>query len=123
MFLTKPDNENTEKQSGGVHRRNKSNLWLEDHGSQKDVEENNDSTMCPICLCEYEDGEQICWSNNENCAHHFHAACGIAWLAKHNECPLCREEYLVLPEKVSDEENQAEATANDTPDRENGSDS
>lgn len=115
VFWTKAvdeDGDEGEKPSpNGYHRRNKSTLWLVDHGTQTD--DFNDSTVCPICLCDYKDGEQICWSKNEKCAHHFHASCGIAWLAKHNECPLCREEYLVLPEQNGDEENQMESVAED----------
>ena len=74
--------------------RRKSNLRLH-FGANRD--ELDESRTCPICLCEYENGEQICWSNNRQCAHHFHSQCGIAWLAKHSECPICRAEYLVEP--------------------------
>jgi len=49
---------------------------------------------CSICLCEYESGDRICLSRNHECKHHFHAECGIAWLAKHSECPMCRADYL-----------------------------
>lgn len=74
--------------------RRKSNLVLR---SNKNGDELDESRTCPICLCEYEDGESICWSHNKQCAHHFHAQCGIAWLAKHTECPICRANYLVPP--------------------------
>lgn len=74
--------------------RRKSNLFLR---SNKAGDELDESRTCPICLCEYEDGESICWSHNKQCAHHFHAQCGIAWLAKHTECPICRANYLVQP--------------------------
>lgn len=76
-------------------KRKKSNLILDD--------EEEEATTCPICLCDYEDGDQICWSYNENCQHSFHAECGIAWLAKHSDCPICRAEYLVDPEAARSE--------------------
>jgi len=74
--------------------RRKSNLILR---SNKTGDELDESRTCPICLCEYEHGESICWSHNKQCAHHFHAQCGIAWLAKHTECPICRANYLLPP--------------------------
>jgi hypothetical protein len=79
-------------------KRVKSNLVLHAGAGDDDDEEDNGSNLCAICLCPYENGDQICWSHNQRCLHHFHAACGIAWLAKHEECPICRAEYLVEPE-------------------------
>ena len=68
----------------------KSDLILYDSSdSEKDV--------CAICLEVYKEGDKICWSHNLSCNHHFHAQCGIAWLAKHSQCPVCRAEYLVSP--------------------------
>lgn len=68
--------------------RMKSNLQL------FDGDESGQRT-CAICLGDYEDGDQICWSNNQDCLHHFHSTCGVAWLTKHSQCPICRAEYLV----------------------------
>lgn len=96
------DLESGKKSNKNVKRidRKKSNLILHSHGG----DELDESRTCPICLCEYEDGERICWSHNKQCAHHFHAQCGIAWLAKHTECPICRADYLVEP--AGDDKNQ-----------------
>lgn len=82
--------------------RRKSNLFLR---SNKTGDELDLSRTCPICLCEYENGESICWSHNKQCAHHFHAQCGIAWLAKHTECPICRANYLVQPPSDDQKDN------------------
>lgn len=89
-------------------RRAKSNLVLfasppSADGAANNMDEDDDhdhgsnDNLCAICLGVYENGDQICWSNNQSCSHHFHSECGIAWLAKHEECPICRAEYLVEP--------------------------
>eukprot|EP00429_Kryptoperidinium_foliaceum_P013158 CAMPEP_0176031546 /NCGR_PEP_ID=MMETSP0120_2-20121206/15553_1 /TAXON_ID=160619 /ORGANISM="Kryptoperidinium foliaceum, Strain CCMP 1326" /LENGTH=161 /DNA_ID=CAMNT_0017364839 /DNA_START=457 /DNA_END=939 /DNA_ORIENTATION=+ len=90
FWVSSDDKVELEKLSCEQHKQKKSNLVFV---MGKDDECNLQT--CPICLCDYENDEDICWSNNENCSHHFHAACGIAWLAKHSECPVCRAEYLI----------------------------
>ena len=50
---------------------------------------------CAICIEEFKDGEFICHSRNRDCPHVFHPDCIIAWLQKHERCPLCRIQYLV----------------------------
>ena len=77
--------------------RLKSNLGIFD-------DEENGRKTCAICLSDYEEGDQICWSNNQDCLHHFHSTCGIAWLAKHSQCPICRAEYLVEPDTRQEKE-------------------
>lgn len=62
--------------------------------------------ICPICICEFELGDEICYSRNTECPHMFHLSCMSEWLIKHDVCPLCRLDYL----KVSD--GQEEATLN-----------
>jgi hypothetical protein len=59
---------------------------------------NTDRTVpgvCTICLCAYEDGDEISWSTEETCQHAFHTDCIIPWLAKKEEprCPVCRQEF------------------------------
>jgi len=49
---------------------------------------------CPICMDDYEPGDEICWSKNKNCHHAFHLDCMVNWLMNNDDCPLCREEYL-----------------------------
>lgn len=51
-------------------------------------------TECAICLQDYQVGDDICWSRNETCQHAFHIDCMTRWLLYHDECPICREEYL-----------------------------
>ncbi|KAJ0404954.1 hypothetical protein ATCC90586_002713 [Pythium insidiosum] len=50
----------------------------------KQTEKHSD---CPICLCEYEEKEQVL---PLPCGHLFHKDCGMKWLVEHNVCPTCR---------------------------------
>jgi hypothetical protein len=54
----------------------------------------DDWKTCAICLGDYVEGEKVCLSRNPDCSHFFHSTCGIAWLAKHSECPICRAEFI-----------------------------
>ncbi|XP_021986117.1 E3 ubiquitin protein ligase RIE1 [Helianthus annuus] len=47
---------------------------------------------CCICLCQYEDGEQLLLLP---CDHHFHSTCIVKWLMLKATCPLCK--VLVAP--------------------------
>jgi len=49
---------------------------------------------CPICLEEYKVGDEIAWSKNDQCPHAFHIDCALDWLMDHDECPVCRGDYL-----------------------------
>lgn len=52
------------------------------------------SAECAICLNRFESGQKVCQASNTACIHKFHAECMVAWLLKHPECPICRQEYL-----------------------------
>jgi hypothetical protein len=51
-------------------------------------------SFCDICLGDYEVGNEICWSPNKECIHHFHKDCCLDWLMKSTKCPECRREYV-----------------------------
>lgn len=61
---------------------------------------------CSICLTEYKDGDEICWSHNDKCNHFFHKACIQTWLLTHEECPCCRQDFLCLWGDEDDEEEE-----------------
>ncbi|GJQ09006.1 hypothetical protein GpartN1_g797.t1 [Galdieria partita] len=54
-------------------------------------ESSEEDSTCPICLCEYEEGNLLrilpCTSK-----HRFHAACVDRWLILNKSCPLCKAE-------------------------------
>jgi len=52
------------------------------------------SEACNICLGDYEEGEDICWSYNKECTHAFHKSCITKWLETHDVCPCCRLPYI-----------------------------
>ncbi|GFH55125.1 hypothetical protein CTEN210_11601 [Chaetoceros tenuissimus] len=55
----------------------------------------NTEMICTICCEEYVIGEDIAWSNNDECCHCFHTDCIVAWLMHDNdECPICRNQYI-----------------------------
>mmetsp|Transcript_9958 Transcript_9958/g.18698 ORF Transcript_9958/g.18698 Transcript_9958/m.18698 type:complete len:276 (-) Transcript_9958:70-897(-) len=58
---------------------------------------------CSICMSRYKEGDEICWSRNEKCYHAFHLTCMLEWLLKHNDCPLCRRNYLRTDEPSRNE--------------------
>lgn len=51
---------------------------------------------CPICTEEFTEGELIAMSKNIDCSHVYHTDCIIPWMMKsHDECPMCRNDFLV----------------------------
>jgi hypothetical protein len=54
---------------------------------------------CPICLGEFEIGEEVSQSVNSDCLHQFHTECIIDWLIQRSRspCPVCRREFLLQP--------------------------
>jgi Ring finger domain len=51
------------------------------------------SSPCPICLDDYEEGNEI--SFGERCNHVFHAGCINRWTdLRHTACPCCRQHLL-----------------------------
>lgn len=53
---------------------------------------------CSICIEDYKEGEDVCWSRSDDCPHVFHLPCMMDWLMKNNDCPLCRADYLKCQE-------------------------
>lgn len=51
-------------------------------------------TTCHICLLNYEVGEDVCWSPNEDCVHAYHKECIVPWLMNNPTCPECRRSYI-----------------------------
>eukprot|EP00980_Cylindrotheca_fusiformis_P008280 scaffold1736_cov127-Cylindrotheca_fusiformis.AAC.94 len=70
--------------------------------------------QCAICLVEYQENDDICWSHNKRCNHHYHRKCMIEWLSDHDECPCCRNNYLALSDDDEPEEENHSSIPEDT---------
>jgi Ring finger domain len=65
--------------------------------SRRDIADVGESHQnCAICLERFEDGEDICSSQNPNCKNVFHLHCIFDWLLKSQACPCCRRDYLSI---------------------------
>lgn len=50
---------------------------------------------CAICLGDYEPGDTVIWSLNDECTHAFHDDCILTWLSRNKKkCPCCRLEFI-----------------------------
>ncbi|XP_060218520.1 RING-H2 finger protein ATL67-like [Lycium barbarum] len=56
---------------------------------------NGNDVVCPICLCDYKDGEML--RMMPDCKHYFHVMCLDAWLKLNASCPVCRNSPLPTP--------------------------
>lgn len=52
--------------------------------------------FCPICLSNYEVGQNVVWSSNQECVHAFHYDCVVQWMKKRasGDCPCCRSPFV-----------------------------
>lgn len=72
--------------SGSAINRCETLQWSKDLPESQ----NNVTTQCMVCLCEFEEGEQLrrlaC-----NRSHIFHQACIDEWLVRSDVCPVCKQ--------------------------------
>lgn len=66
------------------------NLLLSSFKYKKEAAEGE--SECPVCLCGFEEGEEV--RNLPRCKHSFHAHCIDMWLFSHFDCPICRTPVL-----------------------------
>lgn len=52
----------------------------------------DDEAMCSICLCEFEEDEEL--RTLPECSHSFHVPCIDMWLYSHSTCPICRTDAI-----------------------------
>jgi len=83
-LVIKSDSELTETASSNEDVSDDEALW--------------DESSCPICFSPFKKDDLVCESNNFACIHVFHKDCVVPWLEKHEECPLCRNTYILETE-------------------------
>ncbi len=50
---------------------------------------------CSICYESYKKGDDVAWSKNQNRLHAFHVDCILEWLMENDDCPICRDNFLI----------------------------
>jgi len=70
-------------------------------GSSSSSKELYTTKSCFICLEPYKVGDNIFYSKNEKCCHSYHETCMMRWLMDHDDCPLCRNNYLNIADSVN----------------------
>lgn len=55
----------------------------------------NSPLECAVCICEFEDEEEL--TLLPKCDHAFHPQCISMWLASHTTCPVCRGNLAAPP--------------------------
>jgi len=92
----------------------KDDIYLDESSSQPSQETSLKTSLylpnmtCPICLDDYKVRDDIAWSKNDECSHTFHFDCILEWLLKHDECPLCREDFLNAVQKENSADPETE---------------
>ncbi|KAL4449954.1 hypothetical protein ABPG74_015073 [Tetrahymena malaccensis] len=59
------------------------------HKFQKRPGMSQDLLNCPVCLCEFEEGEEV---KILDCCHSYHSQCIDEWLKKNTHCPVCKKD-------------------------------
>lgn len=57
---------------------------------------------CPICFCEFEDGEEVVWCRAA-CGNNVHQSCFAQWAKQRGgagTCPFCRSRWVTAPAKI-----------------------
>lgn len=80
-----------------------------------------DENICSICLEPFYNHEELSWSKAQKCQHVFHTECLIPWLMKHEECPVCRTEFMTTVDFL-DRTYCKDENNNENNDDENGAD-
>mmetsp|Transcript_21258 Transcript_21258/g.61876 ORF Transcript_21258/g.61876 Transcript_21258/m.61876 type:complete len:289 (-) Transcript_21258:356-1222(-) len=77
-----------------AHDENEKSIFDQVFSSVAGENDDNSAKICSICLEEYQEDEEICWSRNPECSHVFHKNCLVDWLVTDISCPNCRTSYV-----------------------------
>lgn len=81
----------------GVHSIDFSSMvqLIPAHKYEKDMKLVGEDGVCAVCLCEFEEGEEL--RTLPECMHSFHVPCIDMWLYSHPNCPVCRTDATPSP--------------------------
>jgi len=81
---------NQAREETGLSKEDIDSLALVKYSKEKNKNVDPESRNCPICLDEFEDGQEVrfLW-----CMHRFHRTCVDTWLEKHTNCPICKKDF------------------------------
>jgi hypothetical protein len=68
---------------------------IEQHTSMVSYNAEMNEVRCPICLEDFENGEQVCKINA--CGHFFKRTGLMRWFERNTHCPVCRCDVLNVP--------------------------
>jgi len=96
-------NERPERKTNNDSRRNAHrSLDVSYHTTtDNELESTTSAAECGICLIPFQHQDLVGSSTNDKCCHYFHKDCITEWLsmANNDDCPFCRETFLVLPKE------------------------
>ena len=70
--------------------------WRAPNQQEAEQEEEDNGDCCCICLDPYQANDIICSPTCSDCNHIFHERCAIQWFQKHDECPMCRTNIMIV---------------------------
>ncbi|TYZ64264.1 hypothetical protein PybrP1_003129 [[Pythium] brassicae (nom. inval.)] len=73
---------------------------------ERDDEPSSAEEICPICLIEFEDDEDV---RNLPCRHIFHVPCIDEWFRRNTSCPMCKSDVDLEAEDIDVELPQSPA--------------
>ncbi|KAL4462359.1 hypothetical protein ABPG72_021904 [Tetrahymena utriculariae] len=98
--IDKKYQDETQKNNNGQRRKNqKDSLQLQDKETnlnksvQLSIRLNSSQQCCSICLIEFVPQGQV---QKTICGHIFHNQCIKDWIAKNENCPLCRQSFDIM---------------------------
>mmetsp|Transcript_11323 Transcript_11323/g.21594 ORF Transcript_11323/g.21594 Transcript_11323/m.21594 type:complete len:345 (+) Transcript_11323:126-1160(+) len=82
----RPDSENQDPGVSEAAKGHWETIKFHDDSAQYGSVKEVDGPHCSICLCEYEEGDQL---TKLPCQHLYHQECIDSWTEHHTKCPLC----------------------------------
>jgi len=87
------EGKNKSKQKSDERKEGSQCCCREDSNDLDQADKDAEDGVCPICLVEFENDENVIIGSS--CGHMFHFECFMQWVEKnHTDCPLCRSNMM-----------------------------